>query len=222
MQINRRAALKSLAAAVMVPCVRLREDIDREAIMAGFCYTDRCLYDIDKPFTVGSLTYATDARWAIRAELSGAAHDGERILPPIERAWKKYWVPQGAFREFELPHWSHASVTPARTWGHCPECGDRRVSYGDCYPPADALNNKNWVLAHDYDIDDNTVRDKSCAVCRGKEWKGPCQIRVLGHLHDYWRLKRILSLPSGRIASAPECLLFVADGFEGVSMGLYE
>jgi hypothetical protein len=57
-------------------------------------------------------------------------------------------------------------------------------------------------------------------VCKGKHWTGPSEIQISGILHDYWRLKQIMRLPSVKISTTKEAILFKADGFEGISMGL--
>lgn len=223
--LNRRTTLKILGAAIMAPCVNLRTEIDRERLLAAFCDdNDWQRYDFDRPFAIGSLTYATDARHMVRAELPARIEEGERRLPKgIEQVWSEWWQPQD-FQPFHLPPVESLTLLPDQRWGGtCPVCDDRRISIGDRYPQS----NDEAAELPEYDPDDNTIRDASCPLCRGRAYYGPCRVRLCGRLMDYSRVKPIAALPNVRVAATkhyhPESpLLFVADGFEGMAMGLIE
>lgn len=54
---------------------------------------------------------------------------------------------------------------------------------------------------------------------------GPSNFNVQGVLMCYSRLKPIAALPNVQVSIAPQslqnpCILFKADGFEGIAMGL--
>lgn len=90
MNLTRRTVLKSIAAALMAPTVRLRTEIDREALMRPFCGEDY-RYSLSEPFQQGSLTYCTDSRRIIRAELTAPELVGERRLPNAVGLWNNKW-----------------------------------------------------------------------------------------------------------------------------------
>lgn len=229
MTITRRSALKSLAAtvaAIMVPTVRLRPAIDREALLARFCLPSDVpsRWDLHAPFLHGRLAYATDARWMARAELPSVECDGERLLPRVEQAWKNAWNPTGAFRPFDLPPIDALTLGDLDgDWGSCPECDNRRVSFGDSYPTDQTAADE----LPDYDPDDNTIRDVSCPRCHGRPYLGPNRAMIGGVILDYTRLKTIAQVPNVEVAPAVhasitshDCLLFRGDGFEGILMGM--
>lgn len=86
--MQRRSFLKTVSAALMVPCVHLRREVDRESLMLAFCdEPEMSRWDLDRPFSIGSLTYATDARHMVRAELSNRIDCGER-------RFRESWSPQ--------------------------------------------------------------------------------------------------------------------------------
>ncbi len=223
--ITRRTALKGLAAACMAPLVNLRPEIDRERILKGFCDDIESLRYGDllkRPFGVGSLTYATDARHIVRTELVNRVEDGERKIPDVEWVWEHYCEMSGKFRPFELPPVER--LTLHRDYCSCPLCGDRRVSLGPNYPewgpngePAD------YELTRlSYDVDDNSIRDKSCPLCHGLTYHGPNVLEVCGVVMQYTRLKPIANIPNVMIAPSMRegALLFSGDGFEGIALGL--
>lgn len=218
-KVTRRTALKSALAAMICHTIELRPEVNREQMLSVFCdQNGRSRYDMTAPFRVGSLTYATDARWMARAELDSPKESGEMRLPPVEQCWKRLWHP-GVFRDVCLPHWSKAAI-PHDHGGLCPECGNRRISAGESYPSDDDIQK---LHDYDYEIDTNTYRDPSCEVCKGRCFKGPTMIEIDGVTLCYWRAKKVLELPSCRVSRSKadtDALLFVADGFEGVLMGL--
>ena len=212
---SRRTVLKSIAAAVMAPTIRLRADMPDERVLMQFC-GDHFWYDLQRPIGVGSLTYATDAFGLIRCELAGRVEDGERRLPDLGKVWHNHWSGRQQWRPL-----TPDDLIPTEGWRHtCPECGDRRVSLGDKYPETQAAVD----ALPDWDVDDNTIRDVSCPVCRGLRYKGPSSVRICGVEHSCWHLRRILSLPNPMVCRSADpkfgAILFRADGFEGISAGL--
>lgn len=217
--------MKSLAALTLAPLVTLRKTIDREKLLAAFCDDDNYRYDFAKPFGYGSLTYATDSRFICRAEIADRKEDGDIKLPyNFGEAWPTLWKPAGEFLPLELPPIEALTLCTDERWGGiCPLCGNRRVSLGDCYPPE--CSDYKWCDVMGYDPDDNTIRDKSCGLCHGKDYHGPSLFRYGPHLLSYHRMKPIAALPNTRVAVNIKCdgpLLFQADGFEGMAMGLRE
>lgn len=214
--LSRRTVLKSIAAAVMAPTIRLRSEVPDERLLMAFCGDNFPWYDLQKPIGVGSLTYATDGYGLIRCELPGRVEDGERRLPDLAKVWCNHWSLRQQWRPL-----TPEDLTPT-VWkpdGLCPHCGDRRVSFGTHYPDdqttADALP--------DWDVDDNTIRDVSCVECRGEKYVGPTAVQICGVEHSAWTLRRVLSLPNPMVCRSTSrnvpSILFRADGFEGISAG---
>lgn len=227
--MDRRTVLKtlgSIAASLVVPVVELRPSIDRERLLAKFCDVDvHHRYDLQHPFGVGSLTYATDARHMCRTEIANRYEVGERRLPKnVKEVWEHHWKPVTRFEPFLLPDPNTLTIggrcrDDCSYCATCPHCGNRRISFGDEYPNNDEYQR---LLALDYDVDDNTYRDPSCHGCRGKDWKGNWVHKVSGVFMDYWRLRPISAIPNVEVAasSAPFSILFRGDGFEGIAIGL--
>lgn len=224
MKVSRRGALKSIAALAMAPIIDLRPTIDRERLLLAFkCPYKSIRYDIDEPFGVGSLTYATDARKICRAEIANRIENGERTLPNVVRCWSEHWHPAGAFKPFDLPPVESLTLGGNSDFGTCPLCSGRRKFLGDMYPDWDWCD--SWkARSVDYDVDTNTTLDPSCELCHGRTYHGPWKLRVDGVLCDYSELKPIAALPNVRITRSTQdsCLLFVADGFEGMAMGMHD
>ena len=223
MKTTRRTALKAVAGFLLAPTLMLRQEIDREALLRAFCEPDSVglRYDMETPFRVGGLSYATDIRYICRAELSAPREDGgERRIPPVERLWKELWLP-GDFRPLDI-----GTLPLRRTeYPRCPYCGDRRISLGECYPPADWLESRE-AGDYGYDVDDNSIRDKSCTACHGLDFQGPSVVDFGDDVFmDRWRLNPIIALPNvewsmSQINHERAPLLFRADGFEGMCMGI--
>ena len=219
---TRRTALKAIAAALMAPTVRLRKEIDREALMRPFCGDD-WRYSVSEPFKQGSLTYCTDARRIIRGELAAPEIVGERRLPDAVGLWGKFWQPQ-QWIEVDRPQIGELLVSRGDDReGICPVCFGRRISLGDTFP--DLSDPAEDVRMHrlDCDIDDNTIRDASCTHCRGLDYYGPWQLEIGGHRFAYNMIAAVFDLPGVKF-HMPEVegrpLLFCAEGFEGMVMPL--
>jgi len=208
-----------LAAAVMAPTIQLRQSVPDEQLLLAFCQSPETYYryNIEKPFGVGSLTYATDSMAMIRCELAGRIEDDERRLPDVKSIWENYHRPESRWRQLTPDDLRPTEFANAC----CPECGDRRVSFGEEYP-ADELAAYDLP---DWDVDDNSIRDISCPLCHGREYSGPSCVRICGVLHSSWKLRRILALPNPAVCDSsycgdPKVVLFRADGFEGISLGI--
>lgn len=211
----RRTFLKSMAGAFAASLVNLRQSIDTERLLSGFCDPDHARYDFASPFGIGNLTYATDAYAIARSELVKREEYGERRLPPnVNHIWSLHWDHNNQWvpiQEFMTPVISRDD--------NCPECGERRIFHGDQYP-AD-----NWPVLLDYDPDTNTSRDASCVLCKGRPYKGKNTSLLFGIEHSTYRLRRIATLPNAVVTASTSTtgsILFKADGFEGISMGFYE
>lgn len=221
--ITRRTVLKSIAAALMAPTIELRQSVPDERLLAAFCSSwEGYRYQLQKPFGVGSLTYACDNRAMIRCELASRVENGELRLPNVEPVWRQHWRSSAQWR----PLTPDDLIATENVNGLCPHCGDRRVSFGEEYPESQEQTDS----LPEYDIDDNTIRDVSCPECHGKEYTGPSCVRIDGVLHSSWNLRRILALPNPMVCrsqyqdlhdkgSNHASILFRADGFEGISMG---
>jgi len=225
--ITRRTALKAALSVVVAPTIELRKHIDAERILAGFCDEDRCWrYDLDKPFGFGSLTYASDAHYMVRTELKSRIENGERQLPQkIDDTWN-YWFDfdRSQLQPVEKPSLqSLAYLNKENEPTTCPECGGRRKFLGTKYPSPDEIE-KFYDDGMDYDVDENTILDPSCGLCRGRIWRGPNIAMICGVPMDAWRVNRILTIPGVRVAPsrAGRCLAFEGSGFQGVAMGMIE
>ena len=227
MLATRRTVLKTMAAALMAPTIHLRPSVPDERLLMPFCDPDATRYNFEAPFGYGSLTYATDSRAMIRCELANRQEVGERRLPNIAKVWSDWFQPVGQWRPLTLE-----DIEPTLAddgVGVCWECGDRRVSYGEGYPE---LN--EWGQFADegcsrlgYDIDDNTIRDESCPRCNGRDFGHKTLTVLFGQDHQSHNLKRILALPNVMVCESANHwdrhapgLLFRADGFEGIALGL--
>ena len=216
---TRRTVLKAIAAALMAPTIRLRPEIDREALMRPFCDVDEGYrYQLNAPFQQGSLTYCTDSRRIIRAELTCPEVVGERRLPDAAGLWNHYWR-NGQLRPVERPQISELLLPRGKDRdGVCPKCLGRRISLGDFYPYSDdKLVN--------YDPDDNSVGDESCELCHGLSYYGPSQVEIGGFRFSYHMLAPMYDLPGVMVRpptnNEDDPMLFKADGFEGMVMPLH-
>lgn len=220
--MNRRLFLKASAAALCVPFVGLRREVDREALMLPFCCDHPYpRYDIESPFQHGSLTYATDSRRIVRAEIAKPKIVGEGRLPPVAALWDMRWRPK-EWIEIDRPDFDSLKHRRDGVPDTCPECLGRMVSCGETYPSEDELNE---LLSRGvrWDVDDNTKGDESCPRCRGCEYEGPSVLEVCGVRLAYDVACPVWDLPGPvRFAVLGEELpvLFAADGFEGMVMPL--
>lgn len=228
MILTRRTALKTIAAALMVPQVRLRKEIDREELMRKFCSRDGDWlhrYDLETPFQHGSLTYATDSRRMVRAELTSPCLVGERKLPPVDSCWKESWQPGKwvPLRRPELGELVSRNVNNLDL-AICPVCDGRMVSLGEHYPEQEKLEDIHRRGIR-WDVDENIVGDESCPTCRGRDYEGPDIVMIGGQGFSYSLLRPIWDLPGEVSATISKFdqhpLLFRCDGFEGIAMSLY-
>lgn len=214
--VSRRSFLNAIAAAITVPIIDLRKAVPRENLLLKFCGED-ARYSLRQPFSVGSLTYATDNRAMIRTELCNPSEVGEMKIPPVGRVWNEYWLPSGQWK-----HVDEQMLQPSivKEWQLCPKCGCERVSYGEGIPPyPDVIE---LIGKYSYDTDDNTIRNRSCEVCHGLDYKEAAFSDVCGWPHSSFMLKRIAALPNAmvcRSATRNDAILFRADGFQGISLG---
>lgn len=219
--MKRRSFLKlSTALFGMVPCVRLRTEVDIESIMLRFCDDEANRFDLTKPFTFGPFTYATDRRHMVRAELVNREDNGERRLPKnVEEVWRYHWHPSN-WVPFELPRIEDLTIRCSDGfYAICPLCDNRRISLGE-WPP----ESFDKFRRLDYDPDDNSIRDKSCQLCQGMQYNGPSLIMVRGTLMSFHRLKPIAAIPGVQVAANEKGedhpLLFRGAGLEGMAMGI--
>ena len=219
--VSRRRFMQAIAAAMSVPIIDLRAGVPREKLLLDFCGEDYLRYDLKQPFGVGSLTYATDSKAMIRTELANRCEVGEMKIPPVGNVWSAHWEPTGQWRDLD-----ETMLTPTivRKYQSCPKCGGDRVSFGESYPD----NHHDWyvlVSEYAYDPDDNTIRNRSCDVCHGRDYTGAAVSDVLGIEHSTYNLKRIAALPHAQVcrsAYVEHAVLFRADGFQGISLGYHD
>lgn len=220
--MKRRQFLQSALAALLVPRIDLRKQIDNERLLSQFC-GDSFRYKLDKPFSApDQLAYATDANIMCRTQLIAPESSGEGRLPNVISAWELYSKPASRWCRESLPKPSELTLvmkTGHYHFGVCPECDGRRLSLGDRFPTEAELEG-----LHDYDVDDNTVLDPSCPMCRGNYWRGPSLVDLCGVKIQYGYARKMFCLPGVEFARSsfedPDVLLFRANDFEGVCMGV--
>lgn len=219
--MERRSFLRfSVALLELVPLVRLRTEVDIESIMLRFCADEPYRLDLTQPFGVGPFTYATDTKHMVRAELVNRQENGERRLPKnVEEVWRYHWHPSN-WVPFELPRIEDLTIRCSDGfYAICPLCDNRRISLGE-WPP----ESFDKFRRLDYDPDDNSIRDKSCQLCRGKQYNGPSLAMVAGTLMSFHRLKPIAAIPGVEIAANQKGedhpFLFRGSELEGMAMGL--
>lgn len=224
MKFTRRTVLKSIAAALMAPTVRLRQEIDREALMRPFCGED-LRYSLSEPFQQGSLTYCSDTRRIIRAELTCPELVGERRLPNAVGLWNEKWR-DGQWIEIERPEITDLLPSPLEDLDNvCPLCLGRRISLGAEYPYRHNKEMDERMYRLGYDPDDNTIRDETCPRCQGRDYYGPSEFAINGLRYRWAMLAPIFDLPNVRFLPSEYeelPLLFKADGFEGMTMPLVQ
>ena len=226
MNLTRRTVLASLATAaagLMVPTLDLRASDSRESLMKAFVDPDYYTrYDVNAPFSIDGIAYATNYREIIRGDLPLAHASGQCRLPPVATVFDQYFHPQLSWRRFSLPPID--SLTYHN--GPCPVCDDRRISYGEHYPASQEIMDS----LPDYDVDDNTYRDPSCSFCHGRYDSIPSIFKPFGNIptfFSYSRMKKIAAIPGVEISffrrRCPEkdsiegMLLFRSDDFEGIA-----
>lgn len=218
--VSRRTFLKAAAAVIWAPKIELRPAIDREKIMLAFCDPFDERYHIGSPFAVNSLTYATDRYAMIRAELANRSELEDRRIPNVTPVWNDLWHPR-SWHAFDP-----ALLTPkymSEGPQLCPQCGAARISLGEEYPDMADGDEIQRIYSLGYDVDDNTIRDPSCSLCKGLEFSGPDVSDLLGCYHSTFFVKRIAAIPDVQISRScadGDVLLFRGDGFEGVSLGI--
>lgn len=230
--MDRQSFLKSaasVATALMVPTVRLRPAVGREELLRPFCLTAEWSgrnYEqtFMAPFMRGGYTFGCDGNAIARTRLKQPEASGQEIMLPrnFDEVWDKHRHAAGEWRGFSLPPPAHAPLihTPLteQYGGTCPYCLVRRVSLGDLYPESEQEERG----LPSYDPDDNTVGDASCPDCRGRTYYEPSCLLVEGVVMDYAKLPRIAALPGVQVARGRlrDSIVFRADGFDGVAMGM--
>jgi len=217
MNTTRRSFLRASIAAALTPIIELRQSVPDEKLMLAFCDEECSRYDLKQPFAVGSMTYASDTWAMVRAEIPNRLEVAQRRLPRnVPSIWRDHWHP-GQFVPLtdELMKPVFMSEYPV-----CPVCGDARIEF-----TPDHRNPEHVELCrvYDFDPDEFTIRDKSCDACHGLEYRGADIAYICGMRHRAFYLQRIAALPNARVCqsrSVPMALLFQADGFEGISLGI--
>lgn len=226
MQVSRRSVLKGIAAAMMCPTIQLRASVPDERLLLPFCATEFSRYSLDAPFGWGSLTYASDSMAMIRAEIGNRQEVGERRLPNVQQVWDCWFRPASQWRPLTP---SDIEPTAQDGVGKCWLCGDRRVSYGPDFPEVNEFGQFEDERCNrlGYDIDTNTIRDESCQRCKGRDFGHDTLCVLFGQEHQSHNLRRIVALPNVMVCTSEfnpkkhaSALLFRADGFEGIALGL--
>jgi hypothetical protein len=215
--ITRRSLLRAAVVAAMAPVIELRNSVPDEKLMLAFCDPDCNRYDLNQPFGVGSLTYASDTWAMVRADIPNRVEIDERRLPRnVSAIWQEHWHPD---RFVPLTE-SLMTPTEPSDYPLCPVCGDARVKFT---PDHKNPEHVNLCRVYDFDPDEFTIRDRSCECCSGLDYVGPDISNVCGIRHRSFYLRRIAALPNAKVCrsrSVASALLFVADGFEGISLGI--
>lgn len=223
--MQRRSFLKVAAACWLAPNALFRREVDAAAILRSFTDSEYSVYAIGDPFRLGGLTYATNGRQAIRADISHAEADGENLRrPALDFVFSRFetptrWIP------WQVP--AVESLTIGVAGGNvCPVCEGKRRKVLD-YFPTDEQCETDPALA-DYDVDDNSVPDPACEYCRGTYTKRPSVVEVFGQFHTAALLKKLSAIPGLEIARSSdqmpfetqrrEILLFRGGGFEGATV----
>lgn len=225
MSTTRRGFMGAAAALVMAPLIKLRPEIERESILREFCCQHSVRYDLSTPFGIGSMTYGTDGRRAVRVELTARDEDGAGRRPDMETIFAAAWHPD-RWREFVLPQ--PEDLTLSAGLEICPHCLNRRVPSGIDWKdmqwrPDGEPDLPRHMQGLDWDVDDNTIRDASCVVCNGRRWRGPDCLLIDELPFSYEVLAPLSRLSSVKVAMSEAyggCLLFAGDGFEGVVLSL--
>jgi hypothetical protein len=209
---------------LMRPTILLRNEIDRESILLGFCDHAQSVmrYDLSSPFTLGSLTYSTDARVMVRAELSSPIDDGRDILrPPAEETFKQLWRDGLKYHDLELLRLEDLS----EGYGVCPACDGRRI-------PVSQDQWEQYWDDDDFEPDDSTISDRTCEWHWDRRKNEPrekvkCIATIDGLGFNQFYLKKVATIPNVRVAASlndPSAnvglLQFFGDGFEGMLMGV--
>jgi hypothetical protein len=218
--MKRRDFLKS-AAIALVPQINIRQSIDREALLGHFCSDECCTgcrYAMNRPFACSDgLAYATDSKIMARTQLTLPEIAGEARLPPALSTWQTHWHERSRWEEFELPPIEGLYLGANDVCPECPECFNRRVSFGPTYPKT----HSQALEDYDYDCDDNTIRDRSCQRCHGKTYRGPWLVDMCGEHIPYSRAVKIASLPNVEICRGNDGIVLCrADGFEAMTIGV--
>lgn len=221
--VTRRTMLKAAAAAMIGVRVELRPTLADERLLLPFCLAEPARWEMAEPFGVGAFTYATDSRAMVRAELSARKEIGERNIPPVEKAWREFFVP-GDWRPFHSSM-LEPTLRPIDECGSgpCPRCGSAATV--DVVDDVSTLNVERGCELEriGLDVDAWKVRDVNCPVCGGLNYDGNWCSQVCGVVLATCDLWRIAALPNVRVCrsrSDDSALLFRADGFEGVSLGI--
>lgn len=227
--MRRRSFLATVAGAFLAPSAFFRSGVDAAAIMRSFCDPDHAIYAIDRPFVDGGAVWATNCRQAIRGDGAEVEPEGEALRRPrITRALAEL-IPVGSWRPWRLPSIDELTLRQ-RDGGICPACEWKRRIVLDEYPPEESI-------AHDpafalYDVDDNSIVDPACELCRGREYLGPTVVQVAGAFHCYALVKKLAAIPGLEVCESRRDgsnllndqvvrpMLFRGGGFFGASMPL--
>jgi hypothetical protein len=131
--LNRRSFVKSVGAfagAALLPSIRLLEVAPRPIDLQQFCEVVGSRYKIDAPFFQNGLTYATDARIAVRTSTVEAAPVGEAVrLPDMPQVFGTFTAASEMWRP--LPRRNFVMPKETRFAQGCPMCGGQgRIGNG--------------------------------------------------------------------------------------------
>lgn len=206
--VTRRTMLKVGWAAMICRLVDLRSDVADERLLQLFCDDDDAslygMYDLRKPFQNGSLTYGTDARCMVRAELLNPVVGDERRIPPAAQVFSNLWRPSNQWVPLgDLNLVSDRVDLQGEI--DCPRCGSScTVDVPEDFP---VFNDNGEVskdgrdLVYKYGMDPDTwkIRDKNCPVCHGLQMRGQTVVEVNGSNFALQYIEKIRQLPEPRI-----------------------
>ncbi len=221
--MRRRSFTKALASLLVVPLLKFQpEHIDRHKLLSMFLEETECTfrYDLTRPYIFGDYSYGTDGRVMARIDTDETEHDDDTIrMPPIEQVWNLNFQPSQIWKPFKLAEYGElvCASQSKQYGGSCPKCDDRRVSFGADYPTDQATADE----LPEYDPDDNTIRDRSCFLCRGKPYYAGSNQRVGSQLIAYRYAKKLAAIPGCEISFSgfQNVVLFRSDaGISGIVM----
>lgn len=218
--MDRRTFLKgasALAAGVMVPTLRIRQEYDLHRMVAQFCARpgEYLRYQLELPFVVEGQAYGTDGRAIARILTSeeDTNHHTTRRLPDVIGVFENMWQEHGRWRRLpqirRVTHPDKSQPCP-QCWSdgsliECPQCEGEGI---DCY------------CCHDWGV----LSNGACPVCHGVPYGNYRSLQLYGDKMISVRFDdRLRNIPGVMWCSGgpDECdpILYRSDiGIEGMVM----
>lgn len=226
--MNRRSALKAIAACFAVPVIGNlpilgnRKSLD----MTPFCDSDFSRCDLSTPFHLRGFVYATDSRIMVRIPGEEFQSHGDRRVPNADAL--PWWLQSAKWHDWPRMEWQ-PDVSPHQ---RCPICdGKGRVgrevtvceNCDDCYVVGVDHSGHPYRCGKCECFPTGYVGGERCRFCDGDGqamWKPQIQRVGEGFVHGrYDSLVRLL--PNVRYSDLGDgCYRLAFDGGEGLVMGL--